>query len=118
MLRGMWRLTTKNDVLPPLITVMLALMVGGILCALIADPGRDRWVLVTLATISVLVVLWMLSRVWRRYRRLRRGRCPYPLCRGVVQRSERVDKGYVVCPTCQRVWPEVKGMQFRLSARG
>jgi len=55
--------------------------------------------------------------VLRRYQQLAAGKCPNPLCHGVVQRSELVGKGKVVCPTCKKTWPELKRMQFRATAR-
>lgn len=117
MLRGMWQLTSKADALTPLITVMLCAMVGGILWALSGSP-RIHWIVgIVFGGIALIVSMSSLIRVWRRYRRLRGGRCANLRCRGVVQRSERVQKGFVVCPTCQKVWPEIRGIRFRLTGR-
>jgi len=113
----MWQLTTKADVLIPLITFMLCLMIGGILWALINSARAHAAVLVAFGGISLFVLAWATIRVWRRYRRLRRGRCANLMCRGVVQRSQRLGRGFVVCPTCGSTWPELEHMQFRVSSR-
>ena len=117
MFKNLARLTTKEDVLPPLI----ALLVGGlaialILCALSSSGGRAIGCMVV-GGIVLFVVASRVLRVAARYRRLNRGRCPRPGCRGVVQHSERLGEGWVVCPTCKGSWPEVDGMSFRLTSR-
>lgn len=117
MFRGMWQLTTKADALTPLITFMLCAMVGGILWALTSSP-RIHWIVgIVFGGIAFIVATSRLISVWRRYRRLRGGRCANLMCHGVVQRSERAGKGFVVCPTCRSVWPEIRGIRFRLTGR-
>ena len=113
MFSGMARLSTKADVLTPLITILVAVMLGTILCALVRTPTGDRWVLILLSLLTLVIVASAFLRVFRRYRRLRRGRCPNLMCRGVVIRSERVARDRVLCPTCQRVWPQIKGMRLK-----
>jgi len=114
---SMGRLTTKYDVLPPLIALVVGVMIALVLRSLLQSPGGKAWV--TLLTAAVLVGITMSRglRVAARYRRLMRGRCATPSCRGVVQRSEKMGRGWVVCPTCKKYWPEMAGMNFRLTAR-
>lgn len=113
MFSGMARLSTRAEVLTPLITILLSLMIGALLRARIATPSGDRLVLIMFGAVCLLVVAYYFIRVFRRYRRLRRGRCPNIMCRGIVIHSDRVAKGYVLCPTCGGVWPELKRMRLR-----
>ena len=113
MFSGMARLSTKADVLVPLITILLSAGIAAILRAAITSPSGDRLVLIIFTGICVLVAAYYWVRLFRRYRRLRRGRCPNLMCRGIVLRSDRVPKGHVLCPTCGGVWPELKGMRVR-----
>ncbi len=118
MLRGMARLTTSGDLIITGVSILLGLGIGGIVLAAIS-PGGTR----TCATCIIGVVMFgVLLNTWlgvfRRYRQLVAGKCPNPLCHGVVQPSELVGRGNVVCPTCKKTWPELSGMQFRATSRG
>ena len=117
----MWKnvvlLATKEDVLPPIIALMLGVLGMTAMGCFTSTTGVRS--LACLA-VSVIVFLFIASRLLRfaaRYRRLKRGRCPRPGCRGVVQHSESLGKGWVTCPTCKGSWPELEGMKFRLTVR-
>ena len=117
----MWKnvvlLANKQDVLTPLIGILLGVLIAGLLTCFTQTPGTRNLICFI---VGILVVLFVASRLLRfaaRYRRLKRGRCPQSVCRGVVQRSERLGKGWVVCPTCKGSWPEMDGMSFRLTVR-
>jgi len=70
-----------------------------------------------LVGIGVALVVTLVHTAAFRQMRLRAGRCAYPLCHGVVQRSPRLPEGRVICPTCRREWPEAEGMAFLLTQR-
>ena len=117
MLKGMVRLTTGGELAKMLVAVLLgsglvAIVIGAL------TQGTPRVCLeciIGAATLAVLIHTVM--GVFGRYRQLSEGKCPNPLCHGVVQRSELVGKGFVVCPTCKKQWPELKSMSFRATAR-
>jgi len=117
MLKSLARLTTKEDVLAPLITLLIGVLAGGLLLCFVHSSGARA---VTCLAVGAVILFVFTSRILRlaaRYRRLNRGRCPRAGCRGVVQRSERLGDGWVVCPTCRSTWPELDGMKFRLTSR-
>ena len=117
----MWKnialLTTKEDVLAPVIAILLGVLIAGLLSCFARTPSGRFWVCLVVGVVVFLFVTLRLLRFAARYRRLKRGRCPRPGCRGVVQRSEKLGKGWVVCPTCKGTWPELEGMKFRLTVR-
>lgn len=118
MLSNLGRITTKADVLPPVIAVLVGVPLAGLLMSFAHSSG-GRLLLGLLVALVVFGVVGSRGlRLAARYRRLKRGRCPHPGCRGVVQHSERLGPGWVVCPTCKTTWPEIEGMQFRLTSRG
>ncbi len=117
MLRGMARLVTGADLIGAALAVMLGVGIGVTVTALM-DPGSTRIYvscIIGVATFGVLLHRWL--SVFQRYRKLRDGRCPNPMCNGVVQRSELAGAGKVVCPTCKKTWPELARMQFRVTSR-
>jgi len=117
MLQDVMRLTTKVDVLTPLITTLVLLMVGAVLVALIGSSTGD-WVVIALCGgVILLAVANMILKLRYRYRELSKGHCPNPLCHGVVQHSELVPKGWVICPTCKARWPEIRNIKFKATAR-
>jgi len=118
MLRGMARLTTSGDLIITGVSILLGLAIGATILAAIA-PGSTRTCVTCIigaVMLGVLLNTWL--GVFRRYRQLAAGKCPNPLCHGVVQHSELVGRGTVVCPTCKKTWPELSGMQFRATSRG
>ncbi len=117
MVKGMTQLMTGGDLAKMLIALLLGLGLGGIVSAAMnAGTGRTCAVCIVGAG-ALAVVLQSALSVFRRYKQLAAGKCPNPLCHGVVQRSELVSKGKVVCPTCKKTWPELERMQFRATAR-
>ena len=117
MLRGMSRLVTGGDLIAAALAVMLGAGIGVTVTALM-DAGGARVLvscIIGVATFGVLLARWL--GVFRRYRKLRDGRCPNPMCNGVVQRSQHAGAGKVVCPTCKKIWPELARMQFRVTSR-
>lgn len=117
MLGGMSRLVSKSDVLPPVITLIFCLMIIGILGAMAKSPGAKMTLYVVSAGIFLAVFLSTARGLAGRTRKLLNGRCPNPMCHGVVHHSELVPRGFVVCPTCKKTWPEIKGMQFKVTVR-
>ncbi len=117
MLRGMARLTTGGDLITAGLSILLGMGIGGIVWAAMS-PGSGRicvTCIVGAVAAGVLVNTWL--NVFRRYRKLIEGRCPNPLCHGVVQTSDLVGAGHVVCPTCKRIWPQLDGMRFKVTSR-
>lgn len=117
MLRGMFRLTTTSDVLRPLITLLVGGMLAGILTALIGPGSLRSIVLIIVGAIALAVILTGFWRVCWRCRELLQGHCPNPLCHGVVQKSEHAARGNLVCPTCRKQWPEIRGIEFKTTSR-
>jgi hypothetical protein len=117
MLKGMVRLMTGGDLAKMLIAILLGVGAGAIVVgAMNAGAGRICLeCIIAAATIGVVVHSGM--GVFRRYQQLSGGKCPNPLCHGVVQRSKLVDEGNVVCPTCKKTWPELERMTFKATAR-
>jgi len=117
----MWKnillLANKQDVLAPVIAILLGVLIAGLLTCFARTPAGRAWVCIIVGAVTFLFVASRVLRFAGRYRRLKRGRCPRPGCRGVVQRSERLGKGWVVCPTCKSTWPELSGIKFRLTVR-
>ncbi|MEA3401781.1 MAG: hypothetical protein U9R79_11125 [Armatimonadota bacterium] len=114
----MARLTTAGDVIKAVVALFVGLGIGAGVSAFLS-PGTLRVCAQCIVGAAMIGVIGSAGLgVFRRYRQLSEGKCPNPLCRGVVQRSELVDRGQVVCPTCKKVWPELAGMQFRATARG
>ncbi|MGC9317503.1 MAG: BRcat domain-containing protein [Armatimonadota bacterium] len=118
MLRGMAQLTTAGDVIKAVAALFVGLAMGAGVTAFLG-PGALRVCAQCVVGAAMIGVIGSAGLgVFRRYRQLSDGKCPNPLCHGVVQRSQLVDRGHVVCPTCKKVWPELTGMQFRATARG
>ncbi len=117
MLGGITRLTTKSDVLTPLITLLLCVLIGGLLSIPVHSTSGKIVVLAIFAGIFLVVAGATVRSLAARAGKLRSGHCPYPLCHGAVHHSEHVPRGHVVCLTCQRVWPEIPGMHFRVTGR-
>ncbi|MBD3291965.1 MAG: hypothetical protein GF393_03510 [Armatimonadia bacterium] len=108
---------TGGDVAKILIALLLGVgAISIVAAAMNAGAGRICVECIIGATTLGVVLLSGMS-VFRRYRQLSDGRCPNPLCHGVVQRSELVGKGNVVCPTCKKTWPELDSMKFKATAR-
>lgn len=117
MLGGMSRLVTKSDVIPTVIALIVCLMIVGILGAMTKSPGTKLLLLIVSAGIFLAVLLPTVRGLSVRTRKLMAGHCPNPLCHGIVHHSELVPRGFVVCPTCKKTWPEIKGMQFKVTVR-
>lgn len=118
MLRGMAQLTTSGDLIMAGLSLLFGIGMGGIIVAAMS-PGGGRicaTCIIGAVMFGVLLNTWL--GVFRRYRQLAEGKCPNPLCHGVVQPSELVGRGRVVCPTCKKTWPELEGMHFRATSRG
>ena len=92
-------------------------MLGGIIKAFVKSAAGQKLLPAVFAVIFLLVCASAALKLWRRTKELLKGRCPNPLCHGVVQRSENVPKGFLICPTCQSKWPEIKGIQFKVTGR-
>lgn len=117
MLRGMARVTTAGDVITMGVAVLIGLGAGAIAAA--GLNGSVRICAECIIGAAVIgVIAWSAMGIVRRYRQLSRGKCPNPLCHGVVQPSELVDENEVVCPTCKKTWPKLRHMHFRATARG
>ena len=117
MLRDVVRLTTLSEVLFPLILLELGLMSGVPAMTAFTATAERAVVSLVIAAVFLAAVLSSLLRVAQRHQKLSEGRCPNPLCHGVVQPSQRVGPDQVVCPTCKQVWPRIEGMRFRLTSR-
>jgi hypothetical protein len=116
MIKGMVRLMTGGDLAKMLIAILLGAGLGAVACA--ATAGTAMVCLVSvIGAASLAVVVNSALGIHSRYRQLSDGRCPNPLCHGVVQRSQLVGKGNVVCPTCKKTWPELERMSFKATAR-
>jgi hypothetical protein len=118
MIKGMARLMTGGDIAKMLIAILFGAGLVGIVAAGMHGGIGRTLVLGVIGVATVGVVLQSGVGVFRRYNQLNSGKCPNPLCHGVVQRSELVRKGDVVCPTCRRTWPELEDMSFKATARG
>ncbi|MGI5819779.1 MAG: BRcat domain-containing protein [Armatimonadota bacterium] len=116
MIRGMARLMTGGDVAKMLIAILFGAGMGSIVAAWMSGTAKT-WVVGIIGAATLAVVVHSGMGVYRRYRQLSEGKCPNPLCHGVVQRSQLVDRGNVVCPTCKKTWPELQSMTFRATAR-
>lgn len=117
MLQAMSRLTTKNDVLRIVITLLACLAIWFIIEAFVAS-WRGVLVVPLIFVGLFLVILYVTAHsIFVRAKKLLAGRCPHPLCHGTVHHSENVPKGYLICPTCKNKWPEVKGIKYRASGR-
>ena len=117
MLTGMVRLTTRSDILVPTITLAFCILAGGILLSAADSPATRGFLWIVFAGIFLIVLLSVLRGLSGRARRLLSGHCPHPLCHGVVHHSELVPRGFVVCPTCKNRWPDINGIQFKLTVR-
>lgn len=117
MLRGMSRLLTSADVIPVVIVVLVGAAAGALIAAGV-EPGGKR---ICLSCIIGLAILGMVAYrgmgVYGRFQKLSSGKCPHPLCHGVVQQSELVDANQVVCPTCKNRWPKLENIRYRATAR-
>ncbi len=113
MLRGMVRLANRAEVVTLAVTAVFAATMLAVLVPLAKTPVSKGFVIVVALGILAAVVVAMCRRLAARCSLLKVGRCPTPFCHGVVQRSDRAPKGYVLCPTCHARWREIDGMQFR-----
>lgn len=117
MIKGILRLMTGGDVAK----IAIALLLGAGAIALVVagmTPGAGRvCVECIIGALTLGAVVLSGRSVFIRYRKLSNGKCPYPLCHGVVQHSELVGKGNVVCPTCKKTWPELDNIRFKATAR-
>ncbi len=116
MLRDKLRVVNRSEWTPVLITgLVCALAIWG---ATLVESGWLRWLLIVLfGAIAVGVVVSLVAKMKYRYCELCKGHCPNPLCHGVVQHSEYVPRGFVVCPTCKKTWPELKNIVFKTTSR-
>lgn len=113
----MLRLATRADVMPPLIALLVA-VVGGAIVSTTMFPGLGRSLLLGLLIATFLgTSACCLLKLRFRLCRLLSGHCPNPLCHGVVHHSDLVPRGMVLCPTCGRRWPDIEGIQFRVTVR-
>lgn len=114
MLRTLYQLVIPTDLVTPATLVAAFLLLGGV-----GLLGRAVHTPVGLVGGALVVALVGLGLVWARARArhqcLHEGRCPYPLCNGIVQHSSRVSHGHVLCPTCGRAWPDIRGIHFRIT---
>lgn len=117
MIKGMARLTTGGDVAKVGITLLVGLGLMAIVAAGMQAGSGRICVECILGAVIVAVAFRTWLGVFRRYQQLAAGKCPNPLCHGVVQHSDLVGRGKVVCPTCKKTWPELERMQFRATAR-
>lgn len=117
MVRGMAQLTTGGDLMKAGIALLLGLGIAAIVVAAMDTGGARTMVVGGVLLVMVAVLAQTGLSVFGRYRQLAAGKCPNPLCHGVVQHSELVGSGKVVCPTCKKTWPELQGMRFRMTAR-
>lgn len=117
MLRGMSRLLTGGDVIPVVIVVLVGAGIGALIVAGF-EPGAKRIFSSGIVGLVMLgVVMHRGMSVFRRYQKLSGGKCPNPMCHGVVQASELVGNDEVVCPTCKKRWPKLDNIHFRTTAR-
>lgn len=115
MRQAMLRLMDKADMLRA--GIPLILFVAGFIGLPAERLGGGRtFLLLVLALLFLWALAATLRSLYERAQRLLSGRCPYPLCHGTVHHSERVPKGYLLCVTCGKVWPEVPGIKFRATA--
>jgi hypothetical protein len=117
MIKGMTRLMTGVDLAKMLLALVLGLGVGAIVSAVVQQGTGRTCAVCVIGAAMIAVILQSSLSVLRRYRQLSAGKCPNPLCHGVVQRSELVGRGHVVCPTCKKTWPELERMRFRATVR-
>ncbi len=117
MIKGMLRMMTGGDVAKMLIALLLGVGAGVIVASAMGAGAARICVECLIAAATAAVVILTGMSVFRRYDQLSSGRCPNPLCHGVVQRSELVKRGNVVCPTCKSTWPELENIQFKATAR-
>ena len=118
MIKGMARLMTGGDLAKILVAILLGVGLGAIAAAGISAGTGRVCVECIIGAATLAAVIFSGMSVFRRYQQLSNGRCPNPLCHGVVQRSELVGKGNVVCPTCKKTWPELASMKFKATVRG
>ncbi len=117
MLQAMSRLTTKNDVLRVVISLLVCLGLWLVIEGMVQSThGRVLWPVI-FGGLFVLIAYLTVHNLAIRARKLLGGRCPHPLCHGTVHHSEAVPKGFLLCPTCKNRWPEVQGIKFRASGR-
>jgi hypothetical protein len=117
MQRGVLRLMSREDVCLPTVIVLATVLVGVLLSLATRTPA----IKLAIAVLTAAGVGYTVFRAgWglvTRLRRLRDGHCPYPLCHGAVHHSELAPKGFVICPTCRRKWPDLPGIRFRATVR-
>lgn len=117
MLRGIGRLLTGGDVIPVIIVVLVGAGLGALIAAGL-EPGAKRLLFSLLVGLVMFgVIAQRGASVLRRYHKLVNGKCPNPMCHGVVQASELVGKDEVVCPTCKKRWPRLENIHYRATAR-
>jgi len=108
---------TGGDVAKILIALLLGVGAGALVAAGMGAGAGRICVECIIGAVTAAVVIHSGMGVFSRYKQLSNGKCPNPLCHGVVQRSELVSKGNVVCPTCKKTWPELDSMKFKATAR-
>ena len=117
MLKSMSKLTTWSEVLPPCIGLLLAGFGGWVALAVIDTPLWRGLTVFAIVAVALSLLVYYGLKVFNRYSRLVNGRCPYPMCKGVVQRPADKTPGVVVCPTCKRRWPAIAGIKFKFTSR-
>jgi hypothetical protein len=110
MLRQKLSLLRAADAGLPCTVLIVGALIMGLLAIGGRHPGAGFWVAFVGLLCASGVCLW--RRAEQRYRRLHEGHCPYPMCSGSVQHSPRAHRGLVVCPTCGREWPDIRGIHF------
>lgn len=117
MQRSVFGLLSREDLCLPTILILATLLVGLLLGLLVHSPTAK----ITVGVLTAVGVGYILFRLGAelavRLRRIRDGHCPYPLCHGAVHHSELVPRGFVICPTCRRHWPDLPGIHFRATVR-
>ncbi len=116
-MKAMGALTTKADVLTPFIALLVGGMAAWVVLAVVEAKLVRAAIMFVILAIFLSLAVSSLVKVWNRARRIVNGFCPYPMCKGVVQRPANGTRGIVVCPTCKRRWPEVPNIKFKVTSR-
>jgi len=113
MLRGMVQLANRSEIVTLAVTMVFCGTMIAVLVSVAKTPVAKGFVVVMALGILAAVTVAICRRLSSRCSTLLSGRCPTPFCHGVVQRSEHVPRGFVVCPTCKAKWREIKGITYR-----